>query len=233
MPDSHVPHSQDTLRHHLTWAELWPSVRAGLGVLLLFGAGLWLARDFAKPITDALAVHAVLGMAVFFASAVVAVLLPMLSNLPLMPLAVLAWGPWWSAGLLLSGWVVGAMLAFAFGRHARALILRHFPSVQRHAQIDRLMLSRHRWWSLVLLRMTFPVDVLSYALGLFSARTTAVENAASTAVGAAPFAVLFALFPTLSGTAQWAILVASLLVFVLYVGWVLRHPADVADTGGA
>lgn len=233
MPHRQRRHPQEPPRHHLTWAELWPSVRAGLAVVLLFGAGIWLARDFATPIREALVLHAGLGMAVFFASSVVAVLLPMLSNLPLMPLAVLAWGPWWSAGLLLSGWVAGAMLAFAFGRHARALILRHFPSVQRHAQIDRLMLSRHRWWSLVLLRMTFPVDVLSYALGLFSARTTAVENAASTAVGAAPFALLFALFPTLSGSAQWGVLIASLLVFVLYVGWVLRHPGDGADAGGA
>ncbi|MDO9285561.1 MAG: hypothetical protein Q7U26_11725 [Aquabacterium sp.] len=227
-----MPHRDAPLRRSLSWAELWPSVRAGLAVVLLFGAGFWLARNHATAITEALSLHAGLGMAVFFASSVVAVLLPMLSNLPLMPLAVLAWGPWWSAGLLLSGWVTGAVLAFAFGRHARALIVRHFPSVQRHAQIDRLILSRHRWWSLVLLRMTFPVDVLSYALGLFSARTTAVENAASTAIGAAPFALLFALFPTLSGTVQWTVLVASLLVFALYLGWVLRHPGDGADPGG-
>lgn len=232
-PRGAMPQHQEPLRHRLTWAELWPSVRAGLGVVVLFAAGVWLARDYATPITEALAVHAALGMAVFFASAVVAVLLPMLSNLPLMPLAVLAWGPWWSAGLLLSGWVAGAMLAFALGRHVRAPVLRHFPSVQRHAQIDRLILSRHRWWSLVLLRMTFPVDVLSYALGLFSARTTAVENAASTAVGAAPFALLFALFPTLSGTVQWAVLLVSLLVFVLYVVWVLRRPSNGAGPDAA
>ena len=34
-------------------------------------------------------------------------------------------------------------------------------------------------------RATFPVDVLSYALGLFSRRTTLAENLASTALGAA------------------------------------------------
>jgi len=38
--------------------------------------------------------------------------------------------------------------------------------------------------------------VLSYALGLFSARTTLAENVLSTALGAAPFALLFALVPT-------------------------------------
>jgi len=40
--------------------------------------------------------------------------------------------------------------------------------------------------------MTFPVDVLSYALGLFSRSTTLAENMVSTAIGGAPFALLFA-----------------------------------------
>jgi uncharacterized membrane protein YdjX (TVP38/TMEM64 family) len=221
------------LRRALTWADLWPSVRAGLGVIVLFAAGVWLARQYESPIQDALRVNAALGIAVFYATSVVAVLLPMLSNLPLVPLAVLAWGPWWTAVILLLGWITGAALSFTLGRHARAPILRHFPSVQRHADIDRLIQPRHRLLSLVLLRMTFPVDVLSYALGLFSRKTTVVENTASTAIGAAPFALLFALFPTLNGAAQWMVFGGSLLVFALYAAWILRRPGDRSESTGA
>ena len=144
---------------------------------------------------------------------------------------MLAWGPWWTAVLLLSGWVAGAALSFALGRHARALILRHFPAVKRHGNIDRLIHPRHRLWSLVLLRMTFPVDVLSHSLGLFSRSTTLTENVVSTAVGAAPFAVLFALFPTLSATAQLVVFGASALVFVAYALWVLRGASDTTRDG--
>ena len=78
--------------------------------------------------------------------------------------------------------------------------------------------------SLVLLRMTFPVDVLSYALGLFSRSTTAAEVALSTALGAAPFALLFALVPTLSTSAQAIVAVASAGAFALYVLWVSGVP---------
>lgn len=87
--------------------------------------------------------------------------------------------------------------------------------------------------ALILLRMTFPVDVLSYALGLFSRQTTAIQNASSTALGAAPFAVLFAVFPTLSAVSQWAIFDGSTLVFMAYMMWVLRHPADRPDEAGS
>ena len=174
--------------------------------------------------------NARLGIVVFVATSAVAVLLPMLTNLPLVPFAVLVWGPWWTAVLLLSGWVAGAALSFTLGRHARALVLRHFPAVERHADIDRLIHPDHRWVSLVLLR-TFPVDVLSYSLGLFSRSTTLAESVVSTAVGAAPFAVLFALIPTLSTTAQLVVFGASALAFAAYALWVLRRASDTLRNG--
>lgn len=215
--------SSGPLRQALTWAEWLPSLRLGLWVLAIFGAALWLAAEFATSIQAVLLTHPRLAVLIFVATSVVAVLVPLLSNLPLVPLAVLAWGPVWTALWLLLGWVLGAAAAFGLGRHARPLILRQFPSVNRHADIDRLIHPRHRIGSLILLRMTFPVDVLSYALGLFSRHTTWAENAVSTALGAAPFAVLFALVPALSSTTQLLVFGASLLVFMAYAWWVCRR----------
>ena len=216
-----MPTPPASLRPSLSWAELLPAIRLGVWVVALFAVALVLARMYSAPIQDMLHAHPRLAILIFVTTSVVAVLMPVLSNLPLVPLAVLAWGPVWTAWLLLAGWVVGAVISFMLARHARELILRHFPSVTRHADIDRLIHPRHRLVSLVLLRMTFPVDVLSYALGLFSRRTTVTENAVSTALGAAPFAFLFALFPTLTTTAQVIVFVASTLVFVAYVLWVV------------
>jgi uncharacterized membrane protein YdjX (TVP38/TMEM64 family) len=209
---------------------LRPSVGSALWVLALFAGAVVLVRAYAAPIQATVSSNPTLGVLLFVATSVLAVLMPLLTNLPLLPVAVLAWGPGWTAVLLLTGWVAGAGLSFWLGRHARAAILRRLPSVQRHADIDRLIHPRHRVASLVLLRMTFPVDVLSYALGLFSQRTTLFENAVSTALGAAPFAILFAWFPTWPVFAQVSGLGASLLVFGAYVAWLsnARGPADVA-----
>ena len=217
------------LRQTLSWAELWPVLRAGSAVVLLFAAGLWAARHYAEPIQAAVADHAVLGVVVFFATSVVAVLMPVLSNLPLLPVAVQAFGPAPSAAILLAGWVVGAGLSFTLARRARGGVLRVFPSVMRHARVDRLIDPAHRMGSLILLRMTFPVDVLSYALGLFSRETTVRQNMLSTAIGAAPFAVLFAWFPALSGPVQAAVFALSLAAFGLYVAWVLQRGEPASD----
>lgn len=220
------------LRRALGWAQLWPALRSGLWVLLLFALGLALARHYAQPIGQVLNAHAAAGAAVFVASSALAVVLPLASNLPLVPLAALAWGPGWTALWLLVGWVIGSAASFVLGRRVRAWILRRFPSIARHADIDRLVHPRHRFASLVSLRMTFPVDVLSYALGLFSCRTTLVEVTLSTALGAAPFAWLFAWFPTLSGGAQWAVLAASTAAFLVHLAWVFRQGGEGVGEGG-
>jgi len=220
-----------TLFRALAWQYWWPAVKTGFGVLAVFTLAIWLTRYFSAPIHSGLSEHALLGLTVFFLTSVVAVLVPVLSNLALVPAFVLVWGPWWTALILLSGWVVGAALSFSLGRSARVQILRHFPSVTRHAQIDRLIHPHYRLTSLVLLRMTFPVDVLSYALGLFSARTTLLENLVSTVLGAAPFAVVFAMLPTLSGNAQIVAVLVSLLVFIAYAFWILERPADSSRCG--
>lgn len=202
----------------------WPSVRAGLWVVLLFAVGLVLVQAWQGPLRGWLQGHERLGALVFVATSALAVLAPMLTNLPLVPLAVLAWGPLPTAAMLLGGWLIGAAAAFAIGRHARGPLLRAMPSVMRHAQVERLIHPRHRLLSLVLLRMTFPVDVLSYALGLFSPRTGAWHNLVSTALGAAPFALLFAAFPALPSSTQGWLFAACTLVFVAYAAWVLRDP---------
>ena len=222
------------LRKALTWAELLPSILAGGWVVSLFTAAVLLAREYSAPIQAVLQAHPRLAIVVFIVTSVVAVLVPFLTNLPLVPLAVLAWGPAWTASLLLSGWVAGAALSFVLGRYAGRFILRHFPSASRHANIDRLIHPRHRLASLIMLRMTFPVDVLSYALGMFSRSTTLTENVVSTALGAAPFAVLFALFPALSATTQFVLFAICTLVFGAHVLWVLRRTSgtDSQDSGG-
>ena len=212
-------------RPALSWARLLPSWGMACWALALFLAGMALARQYAGPLQEVLAAHAAWGLVVFVATSALAVLLPAASNLPLVPVATLVFGPGWTALWLLAGWVLGATLSFWLGRYAQPWVRRRLPAAARHADIERLIRPTHRLVSLVLLRMTSPVDVLSYALGLFSRSTTALEVALSTLIGAAPFALLFAWFPALSGAAQWAVFAASTLVFALYVLWVWRGAA--------
>ncbi len=220
-----MPTIAESLDAALTRRDLLPSLRSLTWVLLLFALAIVLSRIYATPIGAALGDHGRLGVAIFFGTTALAVVLPLFSNLPLVPIAVLLWGSWWTALIIMLGWVAGAALSFGLARRASPLMLRVFPKVTRYARIDRLIHPRHHVLSLVFLRMTFPVDILSYVLGLFSRKTTAFENAVSTALGGAPFALLFAFFPALPVALQALIFGACALVFGGYVLWVMRtHP---------
>ncbi len=81
---------------NLTRKDLLPTVRSLAWVLLLFGAAIVLSRLYAAPIGAVLADHGCLGIAIFFATTALAVVVPLFSNLPLVPFAVLLWGPWWT-----------------------------------------------------------------------------------------------------------------------------------------
>jgi uncharacterized membrane protein YdjX (TVP38/TMEM64 family) len=221
--------SSDAFDSPLTQRHLLPSARSLVWVLLLFALAIVLARHYAAPIGATLSRHANVGVVLFVGTTALAVVLPLFSNLPLVPFAVLLWGPWWTALLILLGWVVGATLSFVIGRRLRPALLRAFPKVTRYAQIDQLIHPQHRLLSLTFLRMTFPMDALSYVLGLFSRQTTLFENALSTALGGAPFALLFGFFPALPVAWQVLVLVVSALGFGAYVMWVVQtHPRPIA-----
>lgn len=213
----------ESIEAALTRRDLLPSATSLLGVLLLFAAAIGLTRFYEAPIGAALGEYGELGLVIFFLTTALAVVVPLFSNLPLVPLAVLLWGPWPTALIMIFGWVAGASLSFALARRLREPMIRHFASVSRYAPIDRLIHPQHHVWSLVFLRMTFPMDILSYVLGLFSRKTSGLENAVSTAIGGAPFALLFAFFPALPVIFQLLVFGVSAVLFAAYVVWAVRH----------
>lgn len=202
-----------------------PGWTFGLGALLLWLA--WMLGGLMAP-RLALALHGHEGLAgaLFVASTALAVVLPLLSNLPLVPAAVQLWGPAWTAAALLIGWTVGSWLAFLLGRLVRHGWLQHAPGLRQATDVDRWIHPRHPMASLVLLRMSFPIDVLSFALGLFSAQTTARRLVLSTLIGSAPFAVLFAWLPRLGWVWQLALLLAGTAVFLGYARWMSRSSRE-------
>ena len=216
----HTP--ADTTKDNLTRKDLLPTAYSLVWVLLLFGVAIVLSRLYAAPIGAVLGDHGQLGAAIFFATTALAVVVPLFSNLPLVPFAVLLWGPWWTALIIMAGWVAGAAISFDLARRVSPLLLRTFPKVTRYARIDRLIHPRHHLLSLLVLRMTFPADILSYVLGLFSHKTTRFENALSTAIGGAPFAFLFAFFPALPLAHQALVVLGSAGAFAVYAVWVVR-----------
>ena len=148
-----------------------------------------------------------LGIIFYVIITIVAVIIPPFSSAPLIPVAAGIWGFFGAAIFSIAGWVLGAMAAFLIARVYGVPLVSRITSIERIYEIQKSLSPRHIFWSAVLLRMIMPVDILSYALGLFGLIGWK-EYLFATALGVTPFAFAFAYVGTLSVLYQLVILLA-------------------------
>jgi uncharacterized membrane protein YdjX (TVP38/TMEM64 family) len=114
-----------------------------------------------------------------------------LTVMPLIPIAAGILGPFATALLSIIGWTLGAAIAFLISRHVGRPILQERMDLHK---IDRLlqgMPERTHFWFIILLRLTLPVDLVSYALGLVK-NLSFSSYIAATFVGVIWFSFAFA-----------------------------------------
>lgn len=162
--------------------------------LVLFAAMFALAAHIAYTQSDAIAAlvagRSTAAYIAFIGLNAAAVIVAPLSTFPLIPLTAAAWG-WPAASIaLITGWTLGAAGAFLLARQFGRPLAARYISMRTADDIADLIAGPRPLLTVILLRMILPVEVLSYALGIFGSISFRTYIAA-TAVGIAPGAVIF------------------------------------------
>lgn len=108
------------------------------------------------------------GMAIYVILTIVSVVFAPISTLPLLPIASALWGWFATAILSIFGWLAGAMIAFWLGRKYGVDLIKKFISMEKLQRYQKSIPETHLFLGIIVLRNIFPVDILSYALGIFS-----------------------------------------------------------------
>jgi uncharacterized membrane protein YdjX (TVP38/TMEM64 family) len=106
------------------------------------------------------------------------------------------------------------MIAFVLARRYGARLVGRIVPLQKIQKFEAKLSSRNQFWTVVLLRLTVPVDVLSYAIGLFSTMP-AKSYLLATTIGVIPFAFIFAYTGTLPPGLQIIVVVEIVLLIIL------------------
>jgi uncharacterized membrane protein YdjX (TVP38/TMEM64 family) len=159
-----------------------------IGGLLL--SALFLVRTYANGIRAFIDVHDFWGVFLYFVLNIVDAVIAPGATLPLIPVAVRVWGRVGAALVTTAGWTAGSLLAFLLARRWGYPIVRKLTSIHR-VQSMRRYIPEDLFWSIVLVRLVFPMDVISYVLGLFTEMTWS-KYALATALGLTPAAFLLA-----------------------------------------
>ncbi|HDL02453.1 MAG TPA: TVP38/TMEM64 family protein [Candidatus Pacearchaeota archaeon] len=155
------------------------------------------------------------GMVIHVLLNVLAVVFAPITVLPLISLAVGLWGVGMAVFLTVLGWTLGSFIAFGLSRKFGVPIIRRFISLDELYTLEDKMKVGNTFWSVLLLRLIVPVDILSYALGLFS-HISFWSYALATVIGILPFAFGFAYLGGVPYIYQ-AVLGLGFLIIVLVV----------------
>ena len=167
-------------------------LRAFLLVLLLgffFGAFAIYDWDFSSLLSGA-KTHPVKSAFLYVGILSASIFLLPLSSLPLLPLAAETWGIFIGGTLSALGWWFGALISFLIARHLGRPVLKLFVSLEKIDQWEKKFPKDWTFEGIVLLRLIFPTDLPSFALGLLKELHFSTY-AFATLIGVLPFAYVW------------------------------------------
>ena len=134
--------------------------------------------------------HALFGFFLYLMLNILDAVLAPGATLPLIPVASRVWGHVLAALATTAGWTAGSLIAFLIARQWGYPIVQKLTSMRRVRALKRYI-PDDLFWSVVLVRLVLPMDVISYVLGLFTEMGW-WEYLLATALGLTPSAFLLA-----------------------------------------
>ena len=156
------------------------------------------------------------GMLVYVLLAITSTVLAPINTLPLIPVATALWGGLTSALLSILAWTIGSVIAFLIARNFGKPLLEKYQDLENINRYEKLLGTKYIFWNIVTLRILIPVDILSYAIGLFTSIKLTTYTLA-TIIGVSPFAFILAYSSTLPPSLQ--IMVGLIFLSALYLGY--------------
>lgn len=159
--------------------------------ILLFVLASALAWRYGEIFNELIKVGGAWSVGAYFLFAVASEVVAPISSLPALPLAVSAWGSFWAAAISWAGWLAGSVIAFSLARRFGKPLVERLVDLAKVQEAAKFIPEKNLFWIVVFLRLFFPADIFSYALGLFTSMKW-THYFWATALGLAPFTFLFA-----------------------------------------
>lgn len=179
-----------TVQFIMNFKKYKREIVAAIIIIVLFVVAGYFSQVYLVSLTDLLGEYGVLGMLIYVLGATIATIIAPLTFLPILPVAVALWGSFTAAVLSIGAWSVGAAVAFLLARRYGQPLVRHFVGEKKMQYFSGILPDRHLFIAVVFLRIAVPVDLLSYALGLFAVMRFWPYMVA-TVIGITPFAFVF------------------------------------------
>ncbi|MEK7558379.1 MAG: VTT domain-containing protein, partial [Patescibacteria group bacterium] len=151
---------------------------------------------------------------VFFG--ILAVVVPPATNVFLIPIGTASWGPIATGLLNIFSWTLGSIIAFLLARRFGERLHARFPKLFEFPLVEKIIGTKYPLFTLIFVRMSFPVDIVSYAVGFFT-KVRFPMYILATIIGITPFAFFYAYASELSFSTTISFIGGALALFGIFV----------------
>ena len=166
-----------------------------LGVVVFLGVAFFLSVTVQRVFLESIEIielfverHLFWGAVIFVLLAAFSAMFSLFSSVPLVPIATVVFGNFFTGLLLCVGWLLGDMAAYAIGSSAGYRIVSRFISMDRAEYYKKRLSGRSQFWIVFIFRFALPSEVTGYTLGVL--RYHFGKYALATALSEIPFAFL-------------------------------------------
>ena len=160
-------------------------------IIFSFIIASYLSHRYASDLRSAIILQGISGSIIYILIMITAVVVAPFETLPLLPVAVTIWGANLAAVFTIIGWSIGALIAFSLARSFGQRLVCRLASKYDIEEWKKLLPEKNIFWLIVLTRIVLPVDIISYAVGLFT-KIHWLPYLSATLLGIIPFAFIFA-----------------------------------------
>lgn len=132
--------------------------------------------------------HQILGIFVFIGLAAISALLSPFSSVPIVPIAIIMWGNFWSIVFLVAGWLIGHVITYMVGYYAGYPMAKKFIPFDKINNYSQKLSPKSEFLLIVLFRLSMPAEIPGYVLGIV--RYNFLKYFIATLIAEFPFAVL-------------------------------------------
>ncbi len=160
----------------------------------------------------------ILGAGAFIFLMVLSTVVPPITIFPLIPFVGIVLGPFITMVCSVIGWAIGSIISFLIARNLGRPFLARYISLEKIDRWGNKIPEKNEFLTLVILRMITPVDVLSYAVGLFC-RIKLWKYSLASFIGVIPFSFVLAYgYDIFLLKDKMVLYIAVLMLFLIAVG---------------
>ena len=185
-------------------------------IILLFIVSSYLSKEYLSSLENVIFLKGVEGIFIFILIMMIAVIIAPFETLPLLPVAASLWGPNKAAVYAIIGWIFGSAIVFYIARiFGKKIVCKFANKIDINKWRDKLP-NKNLFWLVIFARFVLPIDIISYAVGLFTKMRFGWYLLA-TIIGIIPFAFMFSYGATIS--TKWQILAGIVIIIAIFLNY--------------